>query len=230
MLWNRSYIIAMYSREAVIALLDARHLWYELTEHRAVNTMEEAMDLTLPYPEREAKNLFLHDDRRRSWHLVSIMGGRRLDLKAFRKEEGLRPLSFASPDELMEHLGLTPGSVTPFGVLNDEARSVVLHLDLCKATVVAAAAFLFVSGGGEFLQNTGCAPWFYTDSRRRAVRPVSRNPCDLSQQTPPYRRQEPAGATGVLQEAGNLFMPVSHLLQNYSELYQSISFECLSVC
>lgn len=129
MLWNRSYIIAMYSREAVIALLDARHLWYELTEHRAVNTMEEASDLTLPYPEREAKNLFLHDDRRRSWHLVSIMGGRRLDLKAFRKEEGLRPLSFASPDELMEHLGLTPGSVTPFGVLNDEARSVVLHLD-----------------------------------------------------------------------------------------------------
>ena len=89
MLWNRSYIIAMYSREAVIALLDARHLWYEFTEHRAVNTMEEAMDLTLPYPEREAKNLFLHDDRRRSWHLVSIMGGRRLDLKAFRKEEGL---------------------------------------------------------------------------------------------------------------------------------------------
>ena len=105
MLWNRSYIIAMYSRESVIALLDARRLWYELTEHRAVNTMEEARDLTLPYQEREAKNLFLHDDRRRSWHLVSIMGGRRLDLKAFRKEEG------------------------PFGVLNDEARSVVLHLD-----------------------------------------------------------------------------------------------------
>ena len=62
------------------------------------------------------------------------------------------------------------------------------------------------------------------------MRPVSRNPCDLSQQTLPYRRQEPADVTGVLQEAGNLFMPVIHLLQNYSELYQSISFECLSVC
>ena len=55
-------------------------------------------------------------------------------------------------------------------------------------------------------------------AERTRMRPVSRNPCDLSQQTPPYRCQEPVGVTGVLQEAGNLFMPVIHLLQNYSEL------------
>lgn len=91
--------------------------------------MEDAACIELPYPEREAKNLFLRDDKRKSWYLVSVMGDKRLDLKAFRMDQGTRPLSFASPSELMEHLGLMPGSVTPFGVLNDDSHTVSLYLD-----------------------------------------------------------------------------------------------------
>ena len=80
------------------------------------------------------------------------------------------------------------------------------------------------------LQNTGCGSI--------GIMPQKGHECDQSPGTRvtfrsrpyPYCRQEPAVVTGVLQEAGNLFMPVIHLLQNYSELYQSISFECLSVC
>ncbi len=119
----------MYSRESIIDLLKRRGVWHEITMHPAVNTMEEAARIELPYPGREAKNLFLRDDKRKSWYLVSVMGDKRLDLKAFRMDQGTRPLSFASPSELMEHLGLMPGSVTPFGVLNDESHTVSLYLD-----------------------------------------------------------------------------------------------------
>ena len=51
------------------------------------------------------------------------------NLKAFRLKHGLRPLSFASSDDLMSILKLSPGSVTPLGLLNDETSSVELYLD-----------------------------------------------------------------------------------------------------
>ena len=50
-------------------------------------------------------------------------------MKAFRKRQGLRPLSFASPDDLLAILHLTPGAVTPLGLLNDEERRVHLYVD-----------------------------------------------------------------------------------------------------
>ena len=50
-------------------------------------------------------------------------------MKAFRKAQGLRNLSFASPHDLMAILHLTPGAVTPLGLLNDEARQVHLYVD-----------------------------------------------------------------------------------------------------
>lgn len=53
-----------------------------------------------------------------------------MDLKAFRKVQQTRPLSFASEQELQSLLGLLPGSVTPLGLLNDESRRVKLFLDL----------------------------------------------------------------------------------------------------
>ena len=93
--------------------LRARGAAFEITEHKAVYNMEECADLELPYPESDAKNLFVRDDKQRSYYLITVRGDKRVDLKAFRRAHGTRSLSFASPEELQQYLHLTPGSVTP---------------------------------------------------------------------------------------------------------------------
>lgn len=78
----------------------------------------------MPYPEAEAKNLFLRDDKKRNWYLVTVKGHKKLDLRRFQAEHGTRRLSFASDHDLMKYLKLIPGAVTPFGLLNDETCTV----------------------------------------------------------------------------------------------------------
>ncbi len=102
---------------------------YEVTEHEAVYNMEELEAVALPYPEWDAKNLFVRDDKRRGYYLITVRGDKRVDLKAFRREHGLCVLSFASAEELSEMLGLTPGAVTPLGLLHDKEHRVRFYLD-----------------------------------------------------------------------------------------------------
>ncbi len=109
--------------------LDEHNINYEVTEHRAVFSMDELDRVELPYPQWDAKNLFVRDDKKRNYYLITVRGEKRVDLKDFRKKHGLRTLSFASADDLMDILKLTPGSVTPFGLLNDEQCRVHFFLD-----------------------------------------------------------------------------------------------------
>lgn len=102
---------------------------FEVTEHKAVYNMEELSEVELPFPEQDAKNLFVRDDKRLNYYLITVKGNKRIDLKAFRKQNGTRPLTFASPDDLLCKLGLTPGSVTPLGLLNNSDKSVKFFLD-----------------------------------------------------------------------------------------------------
>lgn len=102
---------------------------YEVSEHKAVFNMEEAESLDLPYPECDAKNLFIRDDKKQNYYLITVKGDKRVDLKEFRKQHGLRALSFASPEELSAVMGLIPGAVTPLGILNDVERRVYFYLD-----------------------------------------------------------------------------------------------------
>jgi Ala-tRNA(Pro) deacylase len=117
------------NKQEIYALLDAGNIWHEVTEHRAVYNMEEAAGISLPYPESEAKNLFVRDDKRRSYYLITVKGDKRVDLKAFRQQHHTRALSFASAGELMDLLGLLPGAVTPLGLLHDRAGKVAFWLD-----------------------------------------------------------------------------------------------------
>lgn len=113
----------------ILALLDGRGIAYEITRHKAVFRMAELSDVPLPYPEADAKNLFIRDDKHRDFWLITVRGDKRVDLKAFRRARGTRPLTFASPEELQTIMGLTPGAVTPLGLLNDEGRRVTLIPD-----------------------------------------------------------------------------------------------------
>ena len=114
----------MYKKQEVYALLNERGIEYEAIEHKAVYNMEEADALELPHREAGTKNLFIKDDKKRNYYVVSIPEHDRLDLKLLREKLGSRPLKFANETELMDLMGLIPGQVTPFGTLNDTEHKV----------------------------------------------------------------------------------------------------------
>lgn len=116
-------------KKEVYQYLSEHSIHYEVTEHKAVFNMDEMGSVELPYPEFDAKNLFVRDDKKRNYYLITVKGDKRVDLKEFRKEHGLRALTFASADDLMTILKLIPGAVTPLGLLNDEERKVHFYLD-----------------------------------------------------------------------------------------------------
>ena len=117
------------NKEEIYQYLKKHQISYEVNEHKAVFNMGELDSVKLLYPEWDAKNLFVRDDKKRNYYLISVKGDKRVDLKNFRKQLGLRPLSFASADDLMAIMGLTPGSVTPLGILNDIDCKVHFYMD-----------------------------------------------------------------------------------------------------
>ena len=119
----------MVGKEDIYRMLREEEIWHEITEHPAVYNMEEMAQLKLPYPEADAKNLFVRDSKRRDYYLITVRGDKRVDLKQFRQQNQTRSLSFASAEELGELLGLIPGAVTPLGLLNDGDRRVSFYLD-----------------------------------------------------------------------------------------------------
>ena len=117
------------NKEGIYNYLEEHGINFEVDEHKAVYNMEELDEIELRYPGWDAKNLFVRDDKKRNFYLITVMGDKRVDLKLFRKSQELRPLSFASPEYLLEYLGLTPGAVTPLGLLNDQECRVHFFLD-----------------------------------------------------------------------------------------------------
>lgn len=117
------------NKQEVYDFLTSRGIEYEVTEHGAVFNMEEMSHVKLPHQEADAKNLFVRDDKKRNYYLITVRGDKRVDLKKFREEHGTSPLSFASENDLMNLLGLIPGAVTPLGILNDSEKKVKFFLD-----------------------------------------------------------------------------------------------------
>ena len=117
------------NKQAIYEYLISRDVKHEITEHEAVVSMKELCSVPLPYPDRDAKNLFLLDDKKQNYYLVTVMGDKHVDIKAFRRNHGTRPLNFAPPEALESILGVKPGSVSPFGILNDEKRAAKVFLD-----------------------------------------------------------------------------------------------------
>lgn len=117
------------NKEQIYRYLKQKNIWYEITKHKAVYNMKDLQDVDLPYPEGDAKNLFVRDDKKRNYYLITVKGTKKVDLKEFRHQNNTRPLSFASEEELFQILNLTKGSVTPLGLLNDKLHKVSFFLD-----------------------------------------------------------------------------------------------------
>ena len=117
------------NKQDIYKYLKEKNIWHEITEHEAVYNMEELSNVELPYPDADAKNLFVRDDKKVNYYLITVKGDKRVDLKEFRKNNGTRNLSFASSDDLMNIMGLIPGAVSPLGILNDIEIKVKFYID-----------------------------------------------------------------------------------------------------
>lgn len=117
------------NKQETYDFLNVHGITYEVTEHGAVYNMEEMEALELPHKEVLAKNLFVRDDKKQCYFLITVKDERRVDLKEFRATFGTRRLSFANEDDMKELLGVTPGSVAPLGLLNDTNCRVKFFID-----------------------------------------------------------------------------------------------------
>lgn len=102
----------------------------ERHEHPPVATVAEAERYWGAIDALHAKNLFLRNQKGTRHFLVVLAFTRRGDLAALGEYFGEKKLGFASPERLLAHLGLTPGSVSPFGLLNDPGHAVELAIDV----------------------------------------------------------------------------------------------------
>ena len=114
---------------AVLRLLEDNKIEYTLAEHPAVFNMEELYAQGLEHGEAIAKNLLVRDQKKRFYWLLVLYGEKRADLKALKARLGHGALSFAGAEDLKALLHLTPGSVTPFGALNNAEHRVDILLD-----------------------------------------------------------------------------------------------------
>ncbi|MFT4532489.1 MAG: Ala-tRNA(Pro) deacylase [Candidatus Saccharimonadales bacterium] len=100
---------------------------YELVNHKAVYTIDEAM-AELP-GRMEIKNLFIQDDKGKRQYLVCMPGVKKLDLKQLAGQLSEKKIRFCSPAKLMAMMGVTPGSVSLFCLMNPAASHVTLVVD-----------------------------------------------------------------------------------------------------
>lgn len=117
------------NKENIYSFLKQNNIKFEVDEHIPVYNMEDLRKVSLKYPNYDGKNIFLRDDKKRNYYLITILGDKKVDLKKFKIDNGLRSLSFASEVELYNFLKLTPGSVTPLGLLNDKEKVVKFYID-----------------------------------------------------------------------------------------------------
>lgn len=102
----------------------------EGVEHKAVYTIEEMLEACAFPPDVEiAKNLFLRDAKGKRHFLVVLPKLKQANLDWVRDSIGSTRLSFASEERMVRHLGLTPGAVSPFGILNDASLAVEVVID-----------------------------------------------------------------------------------------------------
>jgi Ala-tRNA(Pro) deacylase len=102
---------------------------FDRYEHPPVATAIEADEHWAGIEAAHCKNLFLRNQKGSRHYLVIVKHPKHADLRAVADQIGDGKLSFASPERLMTHLGVTPGSVSPFGLINDASREVRVFLD-----------------------------------------------------------------------------------------------------
>jgi Ala-tRNA(Pro) deacylase len=114
--------------EELFAFLDQLGIEHSTLTHPPIFTVAEGREWHDKIPGLHCKNLFLRDRKDKIW-LVVMPGDKRADLNRLEKRINAARLSFGKPELLLDVLGLTQGSVTPFGLINDRRRLVTVVVD-----------------------------------------------------------------------------------------------------
>ncbi len=110
-------------------LLDTLHIRFEYIEHPAAPTIEIAKQYWKGYDAKHCKNLFFRNHKGNKHFLVILDCDQDMDIHAIEKQLRQGKLSFASEERLERYLGVKPGSVTPFGLINDTDKHVHVFMD-----------------------------------------------------------------------------------------------------
>ncbi|OQX78284.1 MAG: prolyl-tRNA editing protein [Bacteroidetes bacterium 4484_276] len=115
--------------EEVLSVLSGLDISYELHYHPPLPTIETAMKYWSSIDATHCKNIFFRNHKGNRHYLVIIGYQQNLAIHDLEKRLKQGKLSFASPKRLQKYLGLLPGSVSPFGLINDTENHVHLFLD-----------------------------------------------------------------------------------------------------
>lgn len=147
----------------IYTFLDQHKIPYQKFDHPAIFTVAEAQEKASAIPGGHIKNLFLRNRKGNKHYLVVIPADKQLNLKNL---EALldEKLGFASPERLQQYLGVTPGSVTILGLINDQKHEVAVILDTelstydtlsCHPLINTATLVIPREGIEEFLKLRG---------------------------------------------------------------------------
>jgi Ala-tRNA(Pro) deacylase len=156
----------MKTRDDLIAFFDAQGIAHSTLDHPAVFRVGEGEDIKAGMPGAHTKNLFLKDGKGQLW-LISAKDTTRIDLKRLPDVIGSARLSFGNEALMVETLGVTPGSVTAFALINDTEHRVRFVLDraLAQAEIVnfhpltnTATTAVSREGFARFMEAVGVTP------------------------------------------------------------------------
>ncbi len=116
------------SPDQLFAHLEGLGIRTRTARHQPVFTVEEARALRGDLPGTHIKNLFLRNKKGEMW-LIVVEEDRAIDLKTLGEKLGAGRLSFGSAERLMTYLGVIPGAVTPFALINDRQGQVKVAID-----------------------------------------------------------------------------------------------------
>lgn len=122
-------LISKENEERVYQILEELGISYVRHDHPPVFTVDQAEQHWKNIDGAHCKNLFLRNKKGNRHYLVILESSKKPDLKTLNRDLGEDRLSFASPERLMRYLGLEPGAVSPFGLINDKEKDVQVVID-----------------------------------------------------------------------------------------------------
>ncbi|WP_094603388.1 Prolyl-tRNA editing protein ProX [Sporomusa silvacetica DSM 10669] len=148
-------------RKKVFDVMESMSISYNVIEHPAVFTIEDMDKLSIDNKNEIVKNLFIRDDKKQRYFLIVLHKNKRINLKELRRNLNCSPLSFASEAELYQYMKLCKGSVTPFGILND---------DECKVEVVLDKDILLFENIGVHPNDNTATVWIHPPDLEAIIR------------------------------------------------------------
>lgn len=119
----------MRGQPELYSLLDKLAIQYEYHEHPPLATIEDAKIHWVNYNSGRCKNIFFRNHKGDRHYLVILEHLRQLNIRDLEKRLKQGKLTFASDQRLKKYLGVEPGSVSPFGLINDSEKHVDLFID-----------------------------------------------------------------------------------------------------